>query len=301
MAERSADEFVEHAYRLLLRRAPLPEDLERCAAAFGDGTLSRATLLHELVTSDEFARLRALDDAIARSRLARRLDERPRGLRAPPHTDERPIEIAWVLARYRGEPRVLDVGSAHALPAYLDELRELGIPELTGVDPAPAEVPGLRMVAADVRELPFPEGSFDVCFCISTLEHVGRDNRQYGLAEESDAGGPEVALRELARVLGPSGRLLATVPCGQPANHGAFIQHDPDGWLSLFERSGLRLFEVEVYELGDEGWRPSSAGGAEARYGERGPGASAVLCAELRARRAGRRARRLSFPRARWR
>jgi hypothetical protein len=46
------------------------------------------------------------------------------------------------------------------------------------------------------------------------------------------------------------------------------------------------VFEDEVYELGDEGWRSTasfSPGGV--RYGERGPGASAVLCAELRPRR----------------
>ena len=55
------------------------------------------------------------------------------------------------------------------------------------------------------------------------------------------------------------------------------------GWTRLFARSGLFIFEQEVYELGDDGWRsapdfhPAGVG-----YGERGPGASAVLCAELR-------------------
>ena len=162
VTEPSDAEYVEHVYRLLLRRDPLPEDRVRCASALAAGTLSRATLVHELATSEEFSRVRALDDAVARARDARVRDERPRELSAPPGTDERPIEIAWVLSRYRGEVRVLDVGSANAPPAYLAALGGLGAAGLVGVDLAPTELPGVRVVAADVRELPFPDDSFDV-------------------------------------------------------------------------------------------------------------------------------------------
>ena len=279
------EEYVRQAYRLLVRREPLPQDLERCVSAFRAGTLSRATLLHELVSSAEFVRVRALDDAVARARQARLSGERPRELTAPPGTDERAIEIAWVLSRYRGEPRVLDVGYAFAEPAYHAALLELDVPDLVGADLAEADVPGLRTVAADVRELPFADGSFDVVFCVSTLEHVGLDNRQYGLPEEHDAAEQERALRELARVLGPSGRLLVTVPCGEPADHGSFVQRDASGWRGLFASAGLDVFEDEVYELGEAGWRSAREPDAvRAHYGARGPGAGAVLCAELRSR-----------------
>jgi SAM-dependent methyltransferase len=301
VTEPSDAEYVEHVYRLLLRRDPLPEDRVRCASALAAGTLSRATLVHELVTSEEFSRVRALDDAVAQARDARVRDERPRGLSAPPGTDERPIEIAWVLSRYRGEARVLDVGSANAPPAYLAALGGLGAAGLVGVDLAPTELPGVRIVAADIRELPFPDDSFDVCFCISTLEHIGRDNSQYGLEAEDDARGHEAALRELARVLAPDGRVLLTVPCGEAADLGSFVQREPDEWVELFERAGLGVFEQEVYALADVGWRSApDFRPAGIRYGERGPGASAVLCAELRSRGVGWRAR-LSFVSARWR
>lgn len=299
--ESDAD-YVEHVYRLLLRRDPSPGDRARCTAAFAAGTLSRSTLVHELVTSEEFARVRALDDAVARARDARLRDERPRELRAPVGTDERPIEIAWVLSRYRGEARVLDVGSANAPPAYLAALRELGARELVGVDLAPVEVPGLRVVGADVRELPFDDRSFDVCFCISTLEHVGRDNTQYGLEAEDDPGGQVAALRELARVVAPDGRLLLTVPTGEAADVGSFVQREPDEWIALFAQAWPSVFEHEVYELDGGGWRGAPEfRPAGVRYGERGPGASAVLCAELRSAEAGLFGRRLSFVRARWR
>ena len=285
LAALSDEDFVQHAYRLLVRRDALPEDLERCLAAFGQSTLSRATLLHEIASSHEFVRVRALDDAVARAREARLGDERPRTLTAPPGTDERAVEIGWVLSRYRGEPRVLDAGYAFAEPAYLAALVELGARELVGADLAEIEVPGLRGVVADLRELPFEDGAFDIAFCVSTLEHVGLDNRAYGLEAERDQGGQERALRELSRVLAGNGRLLLTVPCGEPADLGSFVQREPAGWRELFEAAGLTVFEEEVYELGEAGWRSvPDLDPAGVRYGERGPGASAVLCAELRRR-----------------
>jgi hypothetical protein len=48
------------------------------------------------------------------------------------------------------------------------------------------------------------------------------------------------------------------------------------------------VFEHEIYELGEEGWRSTPALPTEGvRYGARGPGASAVLGAELHPRTAG--------------
>jgi SAM-dependent methyltransferase len=277
------EDFVRHAYRLLVRRDPLPEDLQRCVDAFGRGALSRTTLLHEIASSAEFVRVRALDDAVALAREARLAGERPRELTAPPGTDERAVELTWTLSRYRQEPRVLDTGYAFAEPAYLVALVELGAQELVGADLAEIEVPGLRGVVADLRELPLADGAFDVAFCISTLEHVGLDNRVYGLAAERDASGQEQALHELARVLSAGGRLLLTVPCGDPADLGTFVQRDPAGWRKLFGAAGFEVFEEEVYELREQGWRSApDFDSAGVRYGERGPGASAVLCAELR-------------------
>lgn len=77
---------------------------------------------------------------------------------------------------------------------------------VTGIDVAPTIVsdaaarnPGLEAVVADVRSLPFPDGSFDAVFSGSTLDHF-----------ESVAEIP-FALRELARVLRPGGSLILTL------------------------------------------------------------------------------------------
>ena len=289
LAQEPSDEaFVEGVFGFALRREPDDEARERALTKLAEGTLSRATLLHELVTSEEFERIRVLEDAVALARGARERGERSRRLEGPPGTDERVIEIPWVLARLR-RGRVLEIGYAFAEPSYLAGLVEANVDELLGVDLAEAEVPGMQTVVADVRELPFPDQHIDQVLLVSTLEHVGADNERYGLATEGDRLGMGAALRELRRVLRSDGSLLVTVPVGEPEDYGWFRQDDVRGWTHHFVGTGFFVEELEVYELQEEGWRASPTFNAEGvRYGERGPAASAVLCAELSPRR-GRR------------
>jgi hypothetical protein len=281
-----AAEDLDTLWRLVLRRPIEPHERAETDARIEAG-LSRSTLLAELVSSAEFAHARRLDDAIAWAGAQRRAGERPRNLTAPPGCDERPIEIPWCLARHAGEERVLDVGYAFAERAYLAALTRLPARGLVGVDLVELEVPGLESVRADLRELPFADGEFGLAIAISTLEHVGRDNTQYGLeAEEGDT--LDAALRELRRV---AARVLVTVPTGKRELRPEQAVLPPDEWVERFERAGLVVFEDELYELLDEGWRSVPALSPGLRYGERGPGASAVLCAELRPRTLGERLR----------
>lgn len=283
LAARSDEELVREAYRLLLRRDPEPEARQRALTRLGDGTLSRAALLAELASSEEFERVRALDDGIAHARWAREAGERPRELRAPAVLDSRGVEVPWALARYRGEPRVLDVGYVHAEPSYLIALTQLGARELVGVDLAAADVPGLRGVVADVRALPFEAAGFDLALSISALEHVGADNTVYGHGGERDEAGMATALAELRRVLAPAGRLLLTVPTApEPRDHGWYVELPPAAWEALFTEAGFALFESELYRRGDDGWRAAVAPGE----------ADSILCAELRPRRVADRFRR---------
>ncbi len=284
-AEGSDEDFVDAAFALVLRREPDPEARERALAKLREGTLSRATLVHELARAPEFERIRLLDDGIAFARGARERGERPRWLQGPAGTDERVVEIPWVLSRLSGK-RALEVGYAFAEPPYLAALLQAGFDELVGVDLAAADVPGLTGVQADVRELPFGDGSFDLALCVSTLEHVGADNTGYGLEAEDDGASRLTALRELRRVLTSAGRLLITVPCGEPGDYGWFHQDDVRGWTRLFARAGFFIEEQETYELTEEGWRTApELETAGLHYAERGPAASAVLCAELSPRR----------------
>lgn len=277
------ERFVERVFRHVLRRAPDDEARERALRKLAEGTLSRATLIHELAASEEFARVRELDDAVALGLGLRSRGERSRWLQAPPATDERVVEIPWVLSRLVPEGRVLEVGYAFAEPAYLAALLRSGV-ELVGVDLATRDVGEIETVQADVRELPFQSGSFAQALLVSTLEHVGADNTVYGIDDDAENGSASRlrALRELGRVLHRDGSLLVTVPLGEPGDYGWFRQEDERGWTRLFARAGLFVHELELYELTPEGWRASPDLDTHGiRYGERGPAASAVLCAEL--------------------
>lgn len=262
------EEFVERAFRLVLRRPPDADSRANALETLRSHGASRAALLEDLVRGPEFGRLRALDDAVVRAAAARATGERPHELTAPAGLDERPIELAWMLSRYRGESRLLDVGYAHAEPVWLAALLELGAKSLVGVDLVEREVPGMSTVVGDVRRLPFPSRSFDVVFCLSTLEHVGADNTRYGSEPEQDLGGPERALRELRRVVTRRGRVLLTVPSGARESDW-YVAKTAAEWHELFHNADLYVYDGEEYSRTEAGWR-SGTGGDER-----------VLCTEL--------------------
>ena len=209
--ETSDADFVERAFRDILRRPADDEARERALTKLADGTLSRATFLHELATAPEAARVRQLDDAIALGLAARARGEPLTWLQAPAGTDERVIEVPWVLSRLVPSGRVLEVGYAFAEAPYLAALLRSGV-ELVGVDLAGRDVEGMERVQADVRDLPLPDASVDQALLVSTLEHVGADNSGYGLAGR---GSPGLAGRCTAR----AGACVA--PAGTVARHRA--------------------------------------------------------------------------------
>jgi len=225
--------------------------------------------------------VRQLDDAIALGLAARARGEPLIWLQAPAGTDERVIEVPWVLSRLVASGRVLEVGYAFAEAPYLAALLRSGV-ELVGVDLAGRDVEGMERVQADVRDLPLPDASVDQALLVSTLEHVGADNSGYGLQAEEAPASRADALRELGRVLRPRARLLVTVPLGEPGDHGWFRLDDVAGWNGLFASAGLFVEEQEAYELTADGWRAAPGFRAEGvGYGDHGPAASAVLCTAL--------------------
>jgi ubiquinone/menaquinone biosynthesis C-methylase UbiE len=107
--------------------------------------------------------------------------------------------------------------------------------EAVGIDISPVileaarrKYPSMRAVRADVRRLPFPDGSFDVVFSNSTLDHF--ESRQDIL----------VAMRELSRTLRLGGQLLLTMD--NPANPAVWVRNLlPGRWQ---RRLGLVPYSV---------------------------------------------------------
>jgi SAM-dependent methyltransferase len=84
----------------------------------------------------------------------------------------------------------------------------------------------------DITAIPVPDGTFDAVLCTEVLEHVPE---------------PVKAVRELARVLRPGGRLFMTAPLG------AFLHQEPyhfyGGYTPYFYRKFLPEAGLEIETL----------------------------------------------------
>jgi SAM-dependent methyltransferase len=88
----------------------------------------------------------------------------------------------------------------------------------------------LRVMRADARSLPFDDASFDRVAAISTVEHI--------------EDGEPAAMKELARVLAPGGRLVVTVPYN-PLKRAEIYMRE-----GVYGRSGQRVFFEHIYDDG---------------------------------------------------
>lgn len=155
-----------------------------------------------------------------------------------------------VLAKRPGGPpiRVLDIGCGSG--RHLCKAAEFDGVFAVGTDRDPAELltarqrwtehrgliscgGGVGMVAADIRRLPFRNGTFDLTLCSEVLEHIP-DHR--------------AAAGELARVTRRSGPVVVSVPRYLPERVCWLLSRDyhanPGGHIRIYTRKELcRLLE----------------------------------------------------------
>jgi O-antigen chain-terminating methyltransferase len=205
---------------------------------------------------------------------------------------ERCIEVPFALARVGAAQRILECGYAFPEPFWLDALyrKKRADARVFGLDLVRRRIAGLAAVEGDLRAPPFREGAFDLVLCISTLEHVGRDNARYAKRFRAPGlvriEGWEVVLataRALGRLVAPSGRLVLTVPFGRTADHGWLWNVSREDLSAIEAASGLEVAAEEFF-IYEDGWRRARAAEcADRDYGSHGArAASAVACVELR-------------------
>lgn len=212
--------------------------------------------------------------------------------------DERVIEFPWLVAQeLRGS--MLDAGSAlnhaHILDRMLPRLHGLHIVTLAPENVAFVDR-GISYVFADLRELPYRDGTFDTVVSLSTLEHVGMDNTPYGVSAPR-AADPACetarALAELRRVLRPDGTMFVTVPYGNPEDRGWFRQFGRNDVERLLADTEPVDVVLTVYRYSRNGWQISGLDeAADATYrdftadptpvSDLAAAARAVVCLALR-------------------
>ena len=118
---------------------------------------------------------------------------------------------AWamrVLARTR-PARHVDIASSLYFAALASAFVPVRYFEYRPVD---LQLPGLTCEEADLRCLPFADGTVHSLSCMHVVEHVGLGRYGDPLDPDGDLG----AMEELRRVLAPGGNLLFVVPVGRP-------------------------------------------------------------------------------------
>jgi len=181
--------------------------------------------------------------------------------------DERLVEYPWTLSRLSDSNcKLLDAGSVFNFQEIVDH------PKIDSKDFAIYTLApenhsfwrrGISYHYGDLRRLPFRDEWFDEIISLSTLGHVGMDNRLYtGQAVEGKIGlEAERAVTELLRVLRPGGKFLISVVFGK---HQLIEWSDGSVFAEQFDKSLLKdllgVFSpcssvaVNCYKYTKNGW-----------------------------------------------
>ena len=183
--------------------------------------------------------------------------------------DERVVELPWLFSRISSsQTRFLDAGSALNHDVTIARLMACD-KDLTILTLMPERwafwKQGISYHFDDVRAMPFRDEWFDEIACISTLEHVGMDNLNYGEAAQSaiEREDFQIAAIDLWRVLKKGGRLFITVPFGRRQdvfwNNVLFMQQFDqqmlEKLLACFEGG---ITDVTFYQYSPGGWQVST-------------------------------------------
>jgi SAM-dependent methyltransferase len=173
---------------------------------------------------------------------------------------ERVVEIMLARLTYRPGLRVLDIGHANIMECHRRLLTSLPRPRhLTGIDIAEPVYDTSRFyersLKGDMAASALSDASYDLIWCISTLEHIGMDNSGYTQAFTRGDHLAAQAVREMVRLLSPGGSLLVTVPYGQYEDHGWYINYDAQRWKAILHpvRSSASIHEWYFHHTPD-GW-----------------------------------------------
>lgn len=177
------------------------------------------------------------------------------------YLDERTVEYPWLFANLRSDPgTILDAGSvlndSHLISHGRLKNKKLHIVTLAPEDSCFWRL-GVSYLFSDLRSLPYADEVFDQVVCISTLEHVGKDNAIYTRDDafrENRHADFQTAMRELARVCKTGGQLFLSVPFGRYTDFGWYQQFDSPLLDRAIEAFGPADVQETFFRYVDGGW-----------------------------------------------
>ncbi len=180
--------------------------------------------------------------------------------------NERIVEQPYVfgaVARAGPPPiRVLDVGGAESTVGL--SLASLGH-EVTLVDPRGSRLhhPRLNVVESPLEDLAADDDGFEVAVALSAIEHFGLEH--YG-QEAANSRADVAAVAQIGDLLRAGGRLVLTVPLGEPSVDEFQRVYDLAGVRALLE--GWEIEDLRVIRRRDRlTWVPAEPDDSDRRPG----------------------------------
>lgn len=117
--------------------------------------------------------------------------------------------------------------------------------KLSTLDYLTADLENPAMVQMDITNIQYPDNSFDIVYCSHVLEHIPDDR---------------TAMKELARVLQPSGWAVLQVPMGTEPTQENLSITDPEERTRLYGQSDhVRMYGPDYKErLEESGFQVSA-------------------------------------------
>ncbi|MEM1167878.1 MAG: methyltransferase domain-containing protein [Cyanobacteria bacterium P01_H01_bin.35] len=179
--------------------------------------------------------------------------------------DERCVEYPWLFCQLNhNSESILDAGSAlnhdFILEQPIWQNKKLHILTLSPEFNCHWKR-GISYLFEDLRSIPIQDNFYDQIACISTLEHIGLDNRQFtGKDTDKQQKSKDflLAIQEMRRVLKPCGSLLLTVPFGKYSNletQQVFDDNLLEQAISAFKPSDITH---TFFSYTQKGWQFSS-------------------------------------------
>ena len=101
-----------------------------------------------------------------------------------------------------------DIGSTYQMSCYLAGITKAHFIDLRPIE---ADIDNLELLKGDIENLSFENNSLESVSCLHVIEHIGLG--RYG--DKLNVNGPELACKELVRVIEPGGYLYLSTPIGR--------------------------------------------------------------------------------------